>query len=247
MAITDKLTAIADAIRAKTGKTNLLNMEDMAVEQDAVFDAGKAAGTDAFWDVVQDNGNRTMYNHAFSCWGHEYIRPKYKLVASYVNDANTIFAHAKVKKVEAAYFDFSQKPTGTNNNSGYNYTFYNCTELEEIEDIGLVPQYTYVYTFANCAKLRKIAKIGVDENTRFSNAFQGCYELRDLVVDGVIGQNGFSVINSTKLTHDSLMSIINCLETKTSGTWTVTLGATNLAKLTDAEKAIATQRGWTLA
>ena len=37
------------------------------------------------------------------------------------------------------------------------------------------------------------------------------------------------------------------ITTETGTVWTVTLGTTNLAKLTDAEKAIATQKGWTLA
>ena len=49
----------------------------------------------------------------------------------------------------------------------------------------------------------------------------------------------------TNLTHDSLMSIINNLTTKTSTT-KLTLGATNLAKLSDEEIAIAVNRGWTL-
>jgi hypothetical protein len=43
------------------------------------------------------------------------------------------------------------------------------------------------------------------------------------------------------------MSIINALQKKTSGTWTVTLGTTNLNKLDTNEKAIATDKGWTLA
>ena len=52
------------------------------------------------------------------------------------------------------------------------------------------------------------------------------------------------------LDHESLLSVVNCLKdysADTSGTvWKVTLGATNLAKLTADEKAIATGKGWTL-
>jgi hypothetical protein len=103
-------------------------------------------------------------------------------------------------------------------------------------------------TFYNCKQLVSIEKMILSNAASFQNTFAYCTELQNLTIEGVIGKTGFNVSNSTKLTHDSLMSIINALETKTSGTTgTVTLGATNLAKLTDAEKAIATQKGWTLA
>ena len=52
--------------------------------------------------------------------------------------------------------------------------------------------------------------------------------------------------SSTKLTHDSIMVVINGLQTVTS-TQTLKLGSTNLAKLTEADKKIATDKGWTLA
>ena len=50
----------------------------------------------------------------------------------------------------------------------------------------------------------------------------------------------------TQLTHDSLMVVINGLQTVTAAQ-TLTLGTANLAKLTEDEKKIATDKGWTLA
>lgn len=102
------------------------------------------------------------------------------------------------------------------------------------------------YTFHNCDALKSVDKLIVSASTTYEGVFHNCANLEDIVFDGTIGQN-FMMYNCDKLTHDSLMSILNCLEAKTAGTWTVTLGATNLAKLTDAEKAIATEKGWTLA
>lgn len=52
--------------------------------------------------------------------------------------------------------------------------------------------------------------------------------------------------SSTMLSHDSLIRVINNLDTVTTAT-TLTLGTINLAKLTDDEKAVATGKGWTLA
>ena len=82
-----------------------------------------------------------------------------------------------------------------------------------------------------------------------SDAFDGSSALKDIIIEGEISYNGVNFVVSTKLTHDSLMSIINHLKdfSGTTTTMTCTLGATNLAKLTDAEKAIATEKGWSLA
>ena len=56
----------------------------------------------------------------------------------------------------------------------------------------------------------------------------------------------FYISASTKFTREALVEILNNLATVTS-TQTLTMGSTNLAKLTDEDKAIATGKGWTLA
>lgn len=183
-------------------------------------------GQDDLWDFIQDYGNRTSYINGFSNWGAEYIRPKYKVVPKAVNGVASICEYCKnLKKVEALYFDFSQKSTGTNNNTGYYYSFNGCSLLEEIEDIGLIPQLIYSNTFAYDYKLHTIAKLGTDENTRFSDAFIGCNELVNITIEGTIGQNGFDIHWSIKLSADSLKSIFNALSATTTGL-TVTLPTT---------------------
>ena len=57
-----------------------------------------------------------------------------------------------------------------------------------------------------------------------------------------------SLSSSSYLTHDSIIGLLNNLKDLTGDTAkTITLGSTNLAKLTDEEKAIATNKNWTLA
>ena len=54
---------------------------------------------------------------------------------------------------------------------------------------------------------------------------------------------------NTSITHDSLMNVINKLydiATKGVATQSLTLGNTNLAKLTSAEIQIATNKGWSV-
>lgn len=187
---------------------------DPATEEklQAARQEGRLAEQSDFWDMFQHNGKRKTYLNAFRGWSAEYIRPKYKAVVTDINGCGYVFGDCtNLKKVEAQYFDFSQKPTGTNNNTGYLYTFDNCATLEEIEDIGLVPQFIYSRTFGYCYKLKTIAKMGVDENTQFANAFIACTQLENLTIEGTIGKNGFNLKDSRVLSKASITSVINAL------------------------------------
>ena len=61
-----------------------------------------------------------------------------------------------------------------------------------------------------------------------------------------IGDPNSDHSNYPNLSKESIMNIINCL-CETTETLTLTLGSTNMAKLTEAEIAIATNKGWTVA
>lgn len=210
-------------------------------------DAGEITATE-FWDGVTNGGERTSYSRAFSYWGCEYLRPTRKIIPTSAESGLNTFAHnTKLKKVEAAYFDFSQKPRGTGTQSGYYFTFYNCKALEEIEDIGMQPDFTYNNAFANCVKLHTIAKMRADEDTAFSNAFDFCNALQNVAFEGVIGQN-LNIRWSTKLSKDSISNIVSCLSGTASGkTLTLSKTAVNNA-FTDAEwTALAdTKKNWTI-
>jgi hypothetical protein len=119
--------------------------------------------------------------------------------------------------------------------------------LTVVPKIDLSSLTTSTYLFQDDTKLTTIEEIRVSEATTFTStsSFAGCTSLTHLIMTGTLATNGLD-LHWSPLDHESLMSIINVLQTKTSGTWTVALGSANLAKLTDAEKAIATQKGWTL-
>lgn len=116
---------------------------------------------------------------------------------------------------------------------------------DTIVDITFLSGCDVTYFFQR-SSIETVRKIICDKTANVKNLFYRCTALKNVTFEGEIGY-GFDVSDSTAITHDSLMSIINALETKTSGTHTMTFGSTNLAKLTDAEKALATQKGWTLA
>lgn len=126
------------------------------------------------------------------------------------------------------------------------YMFY-ATQITDTKvpiDIGSTTSNS-ANRFNKADQLVTIRKLIVEAGAGYSGCFTGCTALENITIEGVIGKN-FDISDSPKLTHDSLMSIINHLK-DTSSKLTLTIGSENLAKLTDAEKAIATEKGWTLA
>lgn len=203
---------------------------------------GKQAEYDRFWDSFQQKGNRGDYNYAFGGegWPKENFKPKY--------DMRPTSASAMFYKTTANYslkdalrecdlqLDFSRATA-----------MQQCFTGAYLTEIGIVdarsaPNLTQ--TFGNTYNLKRIEKLIVHSAQTFSSTFTGASALEEITVEGEIG-TALSVSACTKLTHDSLMSIIGALKSGVSAT--CTLGATNLAKLTNAEKAIATQKGWSLA
>ena len=78
-------------------------------------------------------------------------------------------------------------------------------------------------------------------------SFSGCYNLRKVVFYQGFKLNNIS-FRESPLYHDTMVDMFNKLADVTgeSTTYTLSLGGTNLAKLTSAEQAIATNKGWTL-
>lgn len=77
--------------------------------------------------------------------------------------------------------------------------------------------------------------------------FYGCTALEDVQL-GQDWNMSLRLDVSNNLTVDSMVAMFNSLKDLTSETAkTLTLGATNLAKLTDEQKVIATNKNWTLA
>ena len=215
-----------------------------------VYDAGYSKAERYAWDLFTNYGARTFYEYGFYGTGFEYIRPPYKIVST--ARGLSVFGRCSVlKAVEKEYIDFSQCSVTSQSAdvNGWYSTFFLCNALEIVEDIGMQAG-GYYRTFNRCPNLHTIEVMRVKENTKYDGTFTNCYELVNLTIEGTIGQNGFDVSYCTKLSHDSLMSIINALKdysNDTSGTqWIVALGRANLDKLSDTEIAIATQKGWGL-
>ena len=81
-----------------------------------------------------------------------------------------------------------------------------------------------------------------------NNAFGGCTALEFVTLEEEFNANNLNLSVSTKYSHDTILSWLNALADRTGLTaYTLTIGATNLAKLTEDEKKIATDKNWNLA
>ena len=207
---------------------------------------GKKAEYDAFWDSYQDYGNRTTtYEYAFARngWTDVTFKPKYDLIVK--NAANQMFYTTYITNLKKILSDCGVV-LDTSEVTNFNGMFQQArTTHVPTLDMRKATANSHSFSYSNIEEFEKII---VSETVPWQSAFMNCSRLKHLFVEGVIGQNGFNVQWSNNLSHDSLMSIINALQDKsgdTSGTvWKVTVGSTNLEKLTAAELGIAWDKGW---
>lgn len=225
----------------------------IAENEQKVYDAGKKAEYDEFWDAFQvKKGAAQSYQYLFcgTAWNDITFKPKYDIVFNLGYTGTNAFWGNGVTDIAETLEQLGLKIDTTlcgywsgmfQNTKTKRLPELNCSHAMDYGDKGLL------YTFDN-SKVETIDKMIVVEELKYTSTFNSCANLKNIIFEGVIG-NDISFRDSPLLTHDSLMSIINHLKdfSGTTTTMTLTLRTTNLAKLTDAEKAIATQKGWTLA
>lgn len=157
----------------------------------------------------------------------------------------------------------------TSNVTSISNMFYDCRKLTNVNlksfNISNVKNMSNM--FYGCSELDNLNLSNFDMSniTNISYMFKNCFILKNLQSFKNLGKgytqktNNYSyykldLSNSKNLTHDSLMDVINNLydlnltynvaNGGTLYTQSLTLGSTNLAKLTEEEIAIATNKGW---
>jgi hypothetical protein len=222
MSVNEKMTAIAAAIRDKTGKADALTLDDMAADIPKVYDAGRQSSYDEFWDNYQQNGNLKNYKCVFAgrAWNNNTFKPKYDIQptnATYIFQESLNLTNIKDCGVN---IDLSKATT-------LNGAFY-YSAVTELGEVSTVSASSLADLFAYCYNLVSIDKLilkPVGGQTFTSGTFASCNALEKLIVSGVISTNNFNVKAATKLNCESILSIILCLSDTTTGL-TVTLPTT---------------------
>lgn len=192
---------------------------------DEGYAAGQKAEYDAFWDTFQDKGKRKSYYNAFNCvstngtgWSDTIYNPKYE-----INCTGDL-------------------------ESGATQLFYWNTLITDTKVPINIQGNNVTRSFYGCVELKRIPSLKVNAQTAWNSSFRSCEKLQDLTIEGTIGQNGFDVSSSTKLSRASIESIMAALSTATNSlTVTLSKTAVNNAFTKDEWEALVSQHAnWTI-
>lgn len=227
----DFLTNVANAIRTKTGATEPINAQNFSTE---ILNIQTGGG-----------GGNTLKNLLDATKSTYLLFYQYKGVS----------------------VDDLIQPNDTENVTNMTSTFSNCPNLTTIPQLNtgnvnnMSDMFSYCYNLAivpqlNTSKvtnmnnmffsvpIETIPQFDVNNVNNMNNIFYNCSNLKSILMTGM--KVSFDIHWSTRFERSDLLIILNNLGTVTT-TQTLKMGATNLAKLTDEDKAIATGKGWTLA
>lgn len=149
----------------------------------------------------------------------------------------------------AAYFPYLEKIefVNTNNITSLIYeAFGRCTSLTTIK---LPDGLTSIGggAFGYCTSLTTINLPNSLTNIT-DNLFQGCRSLENVTIENGFNCNNLTLSYSTRYSVETMVSWFEALADRTGQvSFKLTIGATNLNKLTAEQKAIATNKNWTLA
>jgi hypothetical protein len=212
------------------------------------FKAGKQAEWSEFWDSFQNYGNRTDYARAFgsASWNDTNFKPKYDIKTQ---SAYMMFSYSQITDLAQILKDCNVKldlSQCTSITDAFSYG-----KITHIPELDLRSLTTINFGTYNSGSLRTIDKVILRDDgsqTFNTNLAPNSINLENITFEGTIGNS--MVLTNKKLSVNSLLNMIEHLQDLNKvgkPTCTLTIGSTNLEKLTDEEKAIATQKGWTLA
>lgn len=228
------LTAIADAIRGKTGGTELLTLADMAQGVGEVFNKGALSVFERM----------TSANHLFSDEGQN----------RYNEDIFDAFMAANLSNIKRAQYMFQGNiwltefivPT-TFRPILIHYMFQNCAAIKRVSGLDAVKTNVLTCVFDGCTQLEDAGGLDFERVAYVTNAFRNCTVLKHVTIVGTI-KLSLDIHWSVELTRASIESIMEHLSTTTSGlSVTFSQDAVNNAFTTEEWTALAdTRKNWTI-
>ena len=225
------LDAIEESIQRKRGETAPISPSQMPLAIGTI--PSSVDGTDApvggiYFTKPDGNGNPTECS-----------------IIGYAPKGNYTWTN----QIGFSYFPYLEKVSFINclkiTSIGQN-AFQNCSSLSTInlpDSIVLIG----TEAFHDCSSLTTI-NLPNSIVSISGNAFLGCFSLVSVTLESGFNCNNLNLSASTRYTAETIVSWLEALEDRTGQTaFKLTIGTTNLNKLTAEQKAIATNKNWTLA
>lgn len=221
--------------------------EKFEVIADEVYEVGKQDMNEAWWKVHTEDDTRTAYDYGFCRMDFTYVggfNPPVKICPQ--GNASYMFHRAKgIKEITSEQLD-----TSLCTNFTQMFGHIPNAETISIEKIDTTSASAINSIFIECSGVRNVGKFILKEDgsqTFNEYAFNSAYGLTSITFEGVIGNN-IAFTHCDDLTRESILSIFNALKdySNTGTTYTIKFHSVAKARLTDADKAIATQKGWTI-
>jgi len=228
----------------------------------AYFNAGGKCSNSTFIDLTNilkygDTSNVTNMSYMFYSCSNLTTIPS--LDTSNVTDMNSMFSScsnlttipsfdtSNVTDMRYMFSSCSNLTTipsfDTSNVTDMYSMFSYCSKLTSVPLLDTSNVTNMSYMFYRCSNLTTIPSFDTSNVTDMNSMFSYCIKLTTIHMKNM--KVNFNISASTLFTRETLLEILNNLATVTS-TQTLTMGNTNLAKLTDEDKVIATNKGWTL-
>ncbi len=201
------------------------------------IEQGKQSEWNALWDGIQNFGDRTEYQKAFSGlgWTDENFNPKYPLK---LDQAPNMFWGCGITDFtrEGIVFDFSK---AVNLNGFIQYS--KGVEKLPVMDLSVVKS---IYNLFN-GFVGTDLEVIVSETTPWYYSFNSCTNLTNLTFYGTFAAT-LDLTPCPNLTHASVQSVINAMKDLTGQTaQTVSFHTDVLAKLTAEQADAITAKNWT--
>lgn len=201
-----------------------------------------------YMPLVPFNSSATTTYEMFSAC--KYLQSIPQLDTSNVTNMNNMFNGCSSLKI-ISLLDTSKV-------TNMSYMFDECGALAEIPQFNTKNVTKTNYMFNNCKALKTVPLLDFSSVTNINYMFANCYAIENLggfkdlgkaylTTAGANTGNYTLTITTSKLTHDSIMNVINNLyDIASAGVrqQTFEIGSTNMNKLTADEIAIATNKGW---
>jgi surface protein len=187
------------------------------------------------------------------CWKYDDTANVTDMSSMFINCSNLttvpLFDTSKVENMNSMFnycFKLTTVPLfDTSKVTNMSYMFNSCSNLTTVPlfDTSKVENMNSMFYY--CSSLTTVPRFDASNVTNLNSMFNSCKKLEAIHMVNINAQ--LDIHYSTKFTREALLEIIGNLKAQTSGTKTLKMGSTNLDKLTDEDKAIATNKGWTLA